>query len=58
MFKLIRAFIGGIWLKVKSTDGKTEYWVHPTCPKSTERLMGGKILEKECYSHCLLQTQF
>lgn len=58
MFKLIRTFIGGIWLKVKSIDGKREYWVRPTCPTSTERLMGGKIIAKECYPHALMQSQY
>lgn len=58
MFKLIRTFIGGIWLKVKSIDGNREYWVRPTCPTSTERLMGGKIIAKECYPHTLMQSQY
>lgn len=58
MFKLIRTFIGGIWLKVKSIDGKWEYWVRPTYPMSTERLMGGKIIAKECYPHTLMQSQY
>lgn len=58
MFKLIRTFVGGVWLKVKSIDGKHSYWVHPTCPTSTERLIGAKILEKEQYSHRFLQTSY
>lgn len=57
MIKMIRRIVGGTWIKVKSVDKSTEYWVRPTHPDAVEKLAPHHIVKKEKYDHCLINDQ-
>ncbi len=58
LFKLIRAMIGGTWLKIKTCDKTREYWCRPTNPESMEQLAQVNLVKKERYNWCLINTQY